>query len=120
MIHVLVFTIRYIGQHGEYFDPWRSSHGKVEPTLLRIRLHASEVVAASLTVLVASDVMETIVNPHLSIEDYVKILLVAVIRTFIAYFLALEIKELKHETHEEEEESHGHAPATIQKSEKHD
>jgi uncharacterized membrane protein len=77
--------------------------------LIRIRFHISEIVAAALTILVAADVLETIVSPHFTIEDYLKILLVAVIRTFLAYFLGLEIKELHHELHEEEEEAHAHA-----------
>lgn len=72
-------------------------------TVSRIRLMLGEQTALALSVLVAADVLDTVIKPSHAYEmtDVIKMGFVTVLRTGVAYFLAREIKELE-ETHMEQ------------------
>jgi hypothetical protein len=75
----------------------------MKPSLLRIRLVMGEQIALALALLVASDILDTVIKPShaYELQDVVKMGFVTVLRTGLAYFLAREIKELEvdHEQH---------------------
>lgn len=68
---------------------------------MRIRLILGEQIALALGLLVASDILDTVLKPSHAYEllDVIKMGFVTVLRTGLAYFLALEIKELEVEHH---------------------
>ena len=80
-------------------------------TLDHIKLELGRLVSFSLLLLVAADVLETLLKPmhDLSMEDLYKMALVGGIRTTLAFFLGKEMEEIvhhlhvqhKHESHEE-------------------
>jgi uncharacterized membrane protein len=79
-------------------------------SLDRIQLEFGRLIASSLLVLVGADVIETLVHPlhDLSMETLQKMMLMGVLRTGLAYFLAKEVEHLAHHvTHEDH--GHGHA-----------
>jgi hypothetical protein len=69
-----------------------------------------EQIALALGLLVASDLLDTVLKPAHSFElmDVTKMGIIAVLRTGLAYFLAKEIKELEEEHKAHEQHSHGH------------
>ena len=71
---------------------------KSKLTIDHIKLELGRIVAFSLLLLVAADVLETLLKPmhHLTIEDLYKMALVGGIRTTLAYFLNKEIEEIIH------------------------
>lgn len=73
------------------------SEGAVK--LSSIRLQLGGIIMLALELLVAADVMDTIVKPVEKIEDLYKLALVAGIRTALSYFLAHELKEVEEEEH---------------------
>lgn len=93
----------------------------VSPTfkssVLRIRLILGEQIALALALLVASDILDTVLKPSHAYEvlDVVKMGFVTILRTGLAYFLAREIKELEEE---HKEDTHQHRMA-IPHSENH-
>ena len=72
-------------------------HSTDEATILRIRLMLSEQTALALALLVAADVLDTVIKPSHAYEmnDVIKMGFLTVLRTGVAYFLAREIKELE-------------------------
>ena len=78
-------------------------------TLDRIKLELGRIVAFSLLLLVAADVLETLLKPmhDLTMEDLYKMALVGGIRTTLAFFLGKEIEEVMHHI-EHSEHGHGH------------
>ena len=82
-------------------------------TLDQIKLELGRIVAFSLLLLVAADVLETLLKPmhHLSLEDLYKMALVGGIRTTLAYFLNKEIEEIIHHMnshHNDHNDDHHH------------
>jgi uncharacterized membrane protein len=75
--------------------------GKVA-TLSRTRIEMGNMFAVGLELLVAMDVLETLTaeTHHFSFETLGKLGAVAAFRTALAFFLAREVNELKHEMHE--------------------
>eukprot|EP01031_Cornospumella_fuschlensis_P043988 gene43988-53777_t len=66
-------------------------------SVLVIRLMLGEQIALALALLVASDILDTVLKPSHAYEvlDVVKMGFVTILRTGLAYFLAREIKELE-------------------------
>ncbi len=66
-------------------------------TIGRVRLMLCEHTALALCVLVAADVLDTVIKPVHAylLADVVKMGFVTILRTGIAYFLARELKELE-------------------------
>lgn len=80
-------------------------------TLDHIKLELGRLVSFSLLLLVAADVLETLLKPmhDLSMEDLYKMALVGAIRTTLAFFLGKEMEEIVHHLHAQHkhhEESH--------------
>eukprot|EP01036_Dinobryon_divergens_P035712 gene35712-46328_t len=75
-------------------DPLRATR---KATILRIRLMLGEQTALALALLVAADVLDTVMKPSHAFEmnDVIKMGFLTVLRTGVAYFLAREIKELE-------------------------
>lgn len=75
----------------------------MKSAVLRIRLMMGEQIALALGLLVASDIIDTILRPTHAYElvDVMKMGFLTVLRTGLAYFLSREIKELEedHEHH---------------------
>lgn len=67
-------------------------------SLDHIKLELSRIVAFSLLILVAADVLETLLKPmhDLTMEDLYKMALVGAIRTTLAFFLGKEMEEIMH------------------------
>lgn len=80
--------------HQRYGD---SRNMKFKSSVLRIRLILGEQIALALALLVASDILDTVLKPSHAYEllDVVKMGFVTILRTGLAYFLAKEIKELE-------------------------
>jgi uncharacterized membrane protein len=72
-------------------------HSNGKATILRIRLMLGEQTALALALLVAADVLDTVMKPSHAFEmnDVIKMGFLTVLRTGVAYFLAREIKELE-------------------------
>mmetsp|Transcript_10574 Transcript_10574/g.11405 ORF Transcript_10574/g.11405 Transcript_10574/m.11405 type:complete len:258 (+) Transcript_10574:198-971(+) len=86
------------GLNFSIIDPLHSSHkGHKSNTVLRIRVILGEQIALALALLVASDILDTVLKPSHAYDllDVVKMGFVTVLRTGLAYFLAKEIKELE-------------------------
>jgi uncharacterized membrane protein len=66
-------------------------------TIGRVRLMLCEHIALALCILVAADVLDTVIKPVHAylLEDVTKMGFVTILRTGIAYFLAREVKELE-------------------------
>jgi uncharacterized membrane protein len=75
-------------------------------TLDRIKLELGRLLAFSLLLLVAADVLETLMKPmhDVAMEELYKMAMVGTIRTTLAYFLGKELEEVMH--HIEHAESH--------------
>lgn len=69
--------------------------GKI--TIGRIRLQLGSIIMISLTLLVAADVIDTIVKPadEYTLEGLYKLAIIAGIRTGLSYFLGQELKEVE-------------------------
>ena len=69
-------------------------HATRKATILRIRLMLGEQTALALALLVAADVLDTVMKPShaFEINDVIKMGFLTVLRTGVAYFLAREIK----------------------------
>jgi uncharacterized membrane protein len=78
-------------------NPLNQSKKLVKVSIIRIRLMLGEWTALALSLLVATDVLDTVLRPSHAFEmnDVLKMCLFTVIRTGVAYFLAKEIKELE-------------------------
>jgi len=92
-----LFIVAYnaaTGREAELVNPLHSGHGHVA-TVVAIRLMLGELTALALAVLVAADVVETVIKPTHAYEMNVVIKMgfITVLRTGLAYFLAKEIKE---------------------------
>ena len=63
-----------------------------------LKLELAGIVSFSLLLLVAADVLETLLKPmhHMTMEDLYKMALVGAIRTTLAYFLGKETEEILH------------------------
>lgn len=74
---------------------------KLKVSIIRIRLMLGEWTALALSLLVATDVLDTVLRPSHAFEmnDVLKMGLFTVIRTGVAYFLAKEIKDLEIDDH---------------------
>ena len=72
-------------------------HSTDKASILRIRLMLGEQTALALALLVAADVLDTVIKPSHAYEmnDVIKMGFLTVLRTGLAYFLAREIKELE-------------------------
>ena len=86
-------------------------------TLDRIKLELGRLLAFSLLLLVAADVLETLMKPmhDVAMEELYKMAMVGAIRTALAYFLAKELEEVMHHIEHAEshhDDSHDHAPET--------
>jgi len=79
-------------------------------TLDRIKLELARMVAFSLLLLVAADVLETLLKPghEYAMEELYKIAWIGGIRTTLAYFLGKETEEIMHHIAHGEEEHNGH------------
>jgi uncharacterized membrane protein len=79
----------------------------------RVKLEFGRLTAFALLLLVAADVLETLVHPlhDLKMDDLLKMGVVGVIRTGLAYFLGKEVEEIAHHlAHSDHGEDHsGHA-----------
>jgi len=85
-------------------------------SLDRIKLEFGRMVAFSLLILVAADVIETLVHPlhDVSLEALYKQGIVGVVRTGLAYFLGKEVHEIAHEIAEDHTVgNHGDAHALV-------
>lgn len=73
--------------------------------LTRVKLQLGYTVSVALQLLVAADVLDTLVKPShtFSIEELIKLGLIAGIRTVIAYFLNKEVEDCEHELENSEE-----------------
>ena len=73
--------------------------------LTRVKLQLGYTVSVALQLLVAADVLDTLVKPShtFSIEELIKLGLIAGIRTVIAYFLNKEVEDCEHELENDEE-----------------
>lgn len=84
----------------------------VYPTLTNIRLLFGLYLSFALTILVAADILETLIMTTYHEVDYkemLKMVIVLVIRTTLAYFLGSEVKELEqHASHTGSR--HGNSP----------
>ena len=67
--------------------------------LARVKLQLGSMITLGLTILVASDVLDTLIKPvhKYSMQTLYKLAIVAVIRTGLAYFLGKELEEIKEE-----------------------
>jgi len=72
--------------------------GSGESSLDVIRLNLGKMLAYSLEVLVAADIIDTLTKPAhaYKLESLYKIGLVVVIRTVLSYFLGKEMEEIEH------------------------
>lgn len=79
----------------------------IKSAVLRIRLIMGEQISLALGLLVASDILDTVIKPSHAYEllDVVKMGFVTVLRTGLAYFLSHEIKDL------EEDHRYPHTPS---------
>ena len=80
-------------------------------TLDRIKLELTQMVSFSLLLLVAVDVLETLLKPghEFAMEELYKMVLIGSIRTTLAYFLGKETEEILHHiAHSSENDEHGH------------
>jgi uncharacterized membrane protein len=104
---ILVAVNSMTGASLRMIDPL---HDQDKATLIRIRQTLGEQTALALAVLVAADVLDTVLKPAHAYElaDVIKMGFVTMLRTGLAYFLALEIKEI----HVETGQSNGHMPPT--------
>mmetsp|Transcript_25262 Transcript_25262/g.37299 ORF Transcript_25262/g.37299 Transcript_25262/m.37299 type:complete len:185 (-) Transcript_25262:188-742(-) len=77
-------------------------------TLDHIKLELSRIVSFSLLLLVAADVLETLLKPlhDLTMEDLYKMAIVGAIRTTLAYFLGKEMEEIMHHIEHAEHNHH--------------
>jgi uncharacterized membrane protein len=78
-------------------------------TFQRARLQLGVFTAVSLTVLVAADVLETLIHGahELTYDVIGKMAAIAAFRTVLAYFLGKEIKEIEEEIEHEDHKLHG-------------
>ena len=67
-------------------------------SLDRVKLELGRLLAFSLLLLVAADVLETLMKPmhHVEMTELYKLAMVGAIRTTLAYFLGKEIEEIMH------------------------
>jgi uncharacterized membrane protein len=77
-------------------------------TLDHIKLELARIVSFSLLLLVAADVLETLLKPmhDLTMEELYKMALVGGIRTTLAYFLGKEMEEIMHHIEHAEHQHH--------------
>ena len=75
-------------------NPLHSGHNRVA-TVTAIRLMLGELTALALAILVAADVVDTVIKPThaFDLDVVIKMGFITVLRTGLAYFLAKEIKE---------------------------
>eukprot|EP00981_Chlorochromonas_danica_P008728 scaffold2297_cov153-Ochromonas_danica.AAC.11 len=104
----LMTTLAAVGIKLELIDPLHYNNEQnglhcMKSAVLRIRLMMGEQIALALGLLVASDIIDTILRPTHAYElvDVMKMGFLTVLRTGLAYFLSREIKELEedHEHH---------------------
>jgi uncharacterized membrane protein len=125
IFNFLIFRLFILEGNLALVDPLHTIIGPTDKTktkiqrsaqyqLLQIRLITGQFIALALTILVAADILETVVKPGHAYElvEMVKMAFITVIRTGIAYFLGLENKELEEEqehlTHHASGHGHGH------------
>mmetsp|Transcript_25658 Transcript_25658/g.35286 ORF Transcript_25658/g.35286 Transcript_25658/m.35286 type:complete len:363 (-) Transcript_25658:839-1927(-) len=82
---------------GSQYGMFNPLHSTDKATILKIRLMLGEQTALALALLVAADVLDTVIKPSHAYEmnDVIKMGFLTVLRTGLAYFLAREIKELE-------------------------
>ena len=73
--------------------------------LTRVKLQLGYTVSVALQLLVAADVLDTLVKPAHSfeIEELIKLGMITGIRTVIAFFLNKEVEDCEHELENDEE-----------------
>lgn len=82
---------------GSQYGMFNPLHSTDKASILKIRLMLGEQTALALALLVAADVLDTVIKPSHAYEmnDVIKMGFLTVLRTGLAYFLAREIKELE-------------------------
>lgn len=96
-LNVGILALSYLG--GRPLQMWLSvTQRRQIVSLDRIKLECGRLIAFSLLLLVAADVIETLVHPlhDVSLETLGKMGIVGVLRTGLAYFLGKEIEEIMH------------------------
>jgi uncharacterized membrane protein len=85
--------------HCHTFD--KDHHHRNDNSILRIRIILGELIAIALALLVATDIIDTVLKPSHAYDllDVVKMGFVTVLRTGLAYFLAMEMKEIEENKH---------------------
>ena len=111
LLNVMLFFINRIG--GTKFPllvSYTDGSKKTPVQLTRVRFQLGSMISLALMVMVAADVLETLVKPadKLTLTCIYKLGLIAVIRTGLAYFLGKEMKEI-----EEELEEHDGIKSTV-------
>lgn len=93
---ILVAINSMAGTHYNMIDPM---HAQDKATLLRTRQVLGEQTALALGILVAADVLDTVLKPAhaYDLQDVLKMGFVTLLRTGLAYFLSIEIKEIIHD-----------------------
>ena len=96
---LLFFVNRIVGTSFPVLVSYTNSAKPVPVQLTRVRFQLGSMIALALMVMVAADVLETLVQPasELTLETLYKLGLVAIIRTGLAYFLGKEMKEVEEE-----------------------
>ena len=95
--NVGILALSYAG--GRPLQMWLAlTQRRQAVSLDRIKLECGRLVAFSLLLLVAADVIETLVHPlhDVSLETLYKMAIVGVLRTGLAYFLGKEVEEITH------------------------
>jgi uncharacterized membrane protein len=85
LISVLAFSYKIRGKH-------------LSPFHIRVRIKFGGWLVLALEILLASDIIQTTVSP--TYENLIKVGAIALIRTFLNYFLGREIKEESEEAKE--------------------
>jgi len=113
---LLVFFNANLGTKFRLVNPFHHARTHIETaTIGRIRLMLGEHTSLALGILVAADVLDTVIKPAHSygLEDMTKMFFLMTLRTTLAYFLGREMKELEeeeehlaHKVHENHEKNH--------------
>jgi uncharacterized membrane protein len=92
------FINRLFGTKLKLFFSFSPGAKAVPVQLTRVKYQLGTIISVALMIMVAADILETMVKPahKVTIESLYKLVMISCIRTGLAYFLGKEMEELEH------------------------
>ena len=96
---LLFFLNKLVGTEFTTVASFTEGAKKVPVQLTRVRFQLGSSINVALTLMVAADVLETFTQPaaQVPLEGYLKLVIIAFVRTSLAFFLGKEMKECEEE-----------------------